>query len=100
MRETTSLVQTIQTVFPSYIPYTDKKIFLYKEIQKEAVAKSYMTAGLLIQYMTKYLHISSYIMKHFLIYDFATAPIWISLYMRKILFSFLSVYREPEKSTV
>ncbi len=27
-----------------------------------------------------------------LIYDFATAPLWISLYMRKILFSFLSVY--------
>jgi hypothetical protein len=26
------------------------------------------------------------------IYDFATAPFWISLYMRKILFSFLSVY--------
>jgi hypothetical protein len=76
MRETTSLVQTIQTVCPSYIPYTDKKkFFIYKEIQKGAVAKSYMTAGLLIQYMTKYLHISSYIMKHFLIHDFATAPI-------------------------
>ncbi len=26
------------------------------------------------------------------IYDFATAPFWISLYMRKILFSFLSVW--------
>jgi hypothetical protein len=26
------------------------------------------------------------------IYDFATAPFWISLYMRKLLFSFLSVY--------
>ncbi len=43
-------------------------------------------------YMTKYLRISSYIRKPFLIYDFATAPIWITLYMRKILFSFLSVY--------
>ncbi len=26
------------------------------------------------------------------IYDFATAPFWISIYLRKILFSFLSVY--------
>ncbi len=26
------------------------------------------------------------------IYDFSTAPFWISLYMRKIWFSFLSVY--------
>ncbi len=43
-------------------------------------------------YMIKYLRISSYVRKPFLIYDFATAPIWISLYLRKILFSFLSVY--------
>jgi hypothetical protein len=48
------------------------------EIQKGAVAKSYMTNGLL---MTKYLRISSYIRKPFLIYDFATAPIRISLNM-------------------
>jgi hypothetical protein len=26
-------------------------------------------------------------------YDFATAPLWISLYMRKTLFSFLSVHQ-------
>jgi hypothetical protein len=54
--------------------YTDKKenqIFLvYKEIQNGAVAKSYITNGLL-----KYLHISSYIRKPFLIYAFATAPL-------------------------
>jgi hypothetical protein len=36
---------------------------LYKEIQKGAVAKSYMTNGLLI-YMYKYLRISSYVRKH------------------------------------
>ncbi len=36
---------------------------------------------------------SSYIRKPFLIYDFATAPLWISLYMRKIFFSFLSVWQ-------
>ncbi len=33
-----------------------------------------------------------YIKKAFLIYDFATAPLWSSLYMIKIWFSFLSVY--------
>ncbi len=41
--------------------------------------------------MGKYLRISSYISKPFLMYDFATAPLSISLYMRKILFSFVSV---------
>ncbi len=40
-----------------------------------AVAKSYMTNGLLILYMEKYLRIFSYIRKPFLIYDFATAPL-------------------------
>ncbi len=40
----------------------------------------------------KYLSISSYIRNPFLIYDFATTPLWISLYMRKIWFTFLSVY--------
>ncbi len=65
--------------------YTDKKenqIFLiYKESQSGAVA----TAS---SYIGKYLRISSYIRKPFLTYDFATAPLWISLYMRKIRFSF------------
>ncbi len=32
-------------------------------------------------YMVKYLSISYMIIKPFLIYDFATDPIWISLYM-------------------
>ncbi len=74
--------------------YTDKKenhIFLiYRKILSGAVAKSYMINGLLI-YGEKYFRISSYIRKPFLIFDFATAPLWISLYKRKILFSFLSV---------
>jgi hypothetical protein len=74
--------------------YTDKKenkIFLiYKEIQNGAVAMVHiwLTAS---SFMGKYLRISSYIRKPFLIYDFATAPLWISLSMRKILFYFLSV---------
>ncbi len=41
--------------------------------------------------MVKYLRIFSYIRTSFLIYDFATNPIWISLYMRKISFPFLLV---------
>ncbi len=43
-------------------------------------------------FMGKNLRISSFIREPFLIYDFAPDPIWISLYMKKILFSFLSVY--------
>ncbi len=49
-------------------------------------------------YKGKYLSISSNIRKAFLIYDFATAPLWISLYMRKIWFSFLSVYMDQSAS--
>ena len=59
-----------QKRFKVFNMYTDKKenkIFLiYKEIQMGAVAMSCMT---------KYLRISSYIRKPFLIYDFVTAPI-------------------------
>ncbi len=70
--------------------YTDKKekkIFshLRKSRRERLQSHIWLTAS---SYMTKYLHIFSYIRKFFLIYDFATAPIWISLYMRKILFSF------------
>jgi hypothetical protein len=59
------------------VSHNDKKenqIFLIcKEIRNGAVAKSYMTNGLLIY--GKYLRISSHIRKPFLIYDFATAPL-------------------------
>ncbi len=44
-------------------------------------------------YIVKYLRISSYIRRPFLIYDFATDPIWISLYKKKISFSFISVIK-------
>ncbi len=57
--------------------YTDKKdnkIFLiFKEIWKRALQSHiWLMAS---SYMTKYLRISSYSRKPFLIYDFATAPI-------------------------
>jgi hypothetical protein len=59
------------------ILHTDKKenqIFLiYKEIQSGAVAKSYMTNGLLI-YGEIFAHFLIY-WKLFLVYDFATAPL-------------------------
>ncbi len=49
---------------------TDKKenqtFLIYKEIQNGAVAKSYMTNGLLIDGET---------VTHFLMFDFATAPL-------------------------
>ena len=77
--------------------YTDKKenkIFLLNLIygnSEGSGAKSYMTNGLLI-YICVFPHIL--IRKPFLIYDFAPDPIWISIYIRKVLFSFLSVYHK------
>ncbi len=57
----------------------NESFLINKKIQNGAVAKSYMTNdGLLIRYMGKYLRISSYIRKPFLIYDFAIAPLSIS----------------------
>ncbi len=43
-------------------------------------------------FIGKYLRFSSWIRKPFFIYDFVNAPLWISLSMRKILYSLLSVY--------
>ncbi len=44
-----------------------------------------------LQYMRKCANISPYVRRPLVIYDFATAPFWFSLYMRKIRVSFLSV---------
>ncbi len=53
------------------------------------VAKSYMWKGFLIyEEMRKHLVIYE---EPTVIYDFATSPFWISLNIRKIVFSFLSV---------
>ncbi len=69
-QKTTSLCSFDTSLPPSPPPYTDKKentIFLiYKEIQNGTVAKSYMTITASL-YMRKYLRISSYIRKPFLI---------------------------------
>ncbi len=67
-----------------------KKIKFSSYIRKFSVEQLqsliWLTAS---SYIGKYLRISSYIRKPFLICnDFATAPLWISLYMRQIWFSF------------
>ncbi len=62
------------------------------EIQSGAVTKSYMRKGFLIYSMRKCANISPYMRRPLVIYDFATAPFRISLYIRQIWFSFLSVY--------
>ncbi len=70
--------------------YTDQKenqiLLIYKEIHG-AVAKSYMRKGFLIygEIRKTFNHIwgGRYPL---VIYDFATSPFWISLYMRKIRF--------------
>jgi hypothetical protein len=49
-------------------------IYMYKEIQSGAVAKSYLRKGFLIQYMRKCANISPYMRRPLVIYDFATAP--------------------------
>ncbi len=72
--------------------YTDKKakkIFLiYKNIQMGSVAKSYMRKGFLIyEEMRKYLVIFEEAVSHIWLLcklQIATAPVWISLYVRKI----------------
>jgi hypothetical protein len=76
-----------------YCTLMKKKIKFSSYIRKfrmeQLQSHRWLTAS---SYMGKYLRISSYIRKPFLIYDFATAQPWISLYMRKILIYFLSVH--------
>ena len=80
--------------FRTYCTLTKKKIKFSSYIRKfrmeQLQNQLWLTAS---SYMGKYLRISSYIRKPFLIiYDFAAATLWISLCLRKIVFSFLSVY--------
>ncbi len=71
-------------------------IFLiHKEIQSGAVAMQVIYGeGLpnIWENKKKCANISPYMRRPLFIYDFATAPLWISLYIRKIFFSFLSVW--------
>jgi hypothetical protein len=82
--------QSIANIRQRSIPLS-RKTYICSYVRKfrmeQLQSNIWLTAS---SYMVKYLRISS--RKPFLIYDFATAPLWISLYMRKIFFSFLSVY--------
>jgi hypothetical protein len=86
-QEQITLKHQRDSVTTSFFPtFALIKIFflVYKEIQMGAVAKSYMRKGFLIyEEMRKYLVIYEETAVN-LIYDFPTAPFWISLYTRKI----------------
>jgi hypothetical protein len=67
---------------------------IYKEIPKGSVAKSYKTNGLLIYGYSKYIRISLYARKPFLIYDFApdlTGLSFFTVYEKNFVFFFISV---------
>ncbi len=71
--------------------YTDNKYQIssyIREFRMEQLQR-HITNGLLIY---------GEIFAHFLVCYFATTPLWISLYMRKIWFSFLSVYTVSSRS--
>ncbi len=63
-------------------------LYIRKFRMEQLQSHIWLTAS---SYMGKYIfaYFLLYFRKPFLIYDFTTAPHWISLYMRKILFSFL-----------
>jgi hypothetical protein len=82
-------------LYSPMMPHWKKKnIFLiYKKIQGGAVAKSFMRKGFLIhEEMRKYFPIQ-YMRRPAVIYEFATAPFWISIYRyEENLIFFLSVH--------
>ncbi len=76
-------------LYINYCPRIVQKHLYKVHISLYTDKKSYMTNGL--SYMGKYLCISSYIRKPFLIYEFATAPLWNSCVWGKLIFFFISV---------
>ncbi len=82
-----------QKIVINFIDKKENEVFLIdKEIQMGSVAKSFMRKGFLIyEEMRKYLTIYEEAVSH-TVFDFATDPFRISLFMRKIRFSFLSVF--------
>jgi hypothetical protein len=81
---TTTKEKSFITLIKKKIKFSSyKREFRMEQLQSHIWLR--LTAS---SYMGKYLRVSSYIRKHCLIYDFATAPLWISLYMRKIWLSF------------
>jgi hypothetical protein len=81
--------------------YTDKKDksnfpHKYREIQNGAVAKSYMTNGLLIQYMGKYWSISPHIRKTSSYMTLQLLHSEFPRYEENLIFFFISVYTHVE----
>jgi hypothetical protein len=77
----------------TWVSLIKKKIKFSSFIRKSewSSCKVIYEEGLPHTYMMKCVNISPYMRRPLVIYDFATAPSWISLYMRKILFPFWSV---------
>ncbi len=71
---------TVHTLIKKKIKFSS---YIRKLGMEQLQSHIWLTAS---SYMGKYLRISSCIRKPFLIYDFATAHLWISLYTRKIFF--------------
>ncbi len=79
-------IKSKKCVHRSLIKKENQMFLIYMEFRRDRLQiHIWLTAS---SYIGKYLQISSYIRKLFFIYDVATYPILISLYMRKISFSF------------
>ncbi len=93
--ETLHLIFTLHSIpFKKTSFLTLRPSFLYVRtvLKKSSYIRKFRRIGCKViktasSYITKYLPISSYIRK-----SFAPDPLWIPLYMRKIFFSFLTVY--------
>ncbi len=76
-------------LFPTLIKKRKKIFLIFKEIQKGALAKSYLKKGFVIyEEMRKYLVIYEEAVSH--IWPW-TDPFWISSDLTQVFFSFLSV---------
>jgi hypothetical protein len=64
-----------------------KNFLIFRELRRDRVQSQWPTVS---SYIVKYLPISSYIRKPFLLYDFAPDPIGI-LYGENVIFFFISV---------
>ncbi len=98
-------ISTVRDQYPTYASFPTYLVLstlIKKKIKFSAYLRKFRMEQLqshiwltTFSYMGKYLQISHIIRKPFLKYDFASAPLWISLYSIwwKFYFIFLSVYR-------
>ncbi len=89
------------TVLPFFRTVHEGKTLIKKRIKFSSYIRKFRVEQLqshiwltASSYIGKYLPISSYIRKPFLIYDFVTAPLWISpIYEENLIFFFISAPR-------